>query len=44
VVGNRSLGTELMKVLAADIGEPEKDLIVGANIRRLVEAGQGRTR
>ncbi|MCB1093510.1 MAG: amidohydrolase family protein [Verrucomicrobiae bacterium] len=33
----RSLGTELGKVIGAEIGEPEKRLILGENYRRLLE-------
>ena len=35
---SRSLGTELSKVVAADIAEKEKRLILGENYRRLVRA------
>lgn len=34
---SRSLGTELSKVIAADISEAEKKLILGENFRRLIQ-------
>ncbi|HRJ09080.1 MAG TPA: amidohydrolase family protein [Prosthecobacter sp.] len=37
---SRSLGTELGKVLFADIGEEEKKLILGGNFRRLLGMGR----
>lgn len=36
---SRSLGTELSKVLGADVSEPNKQLILGANYRRLLGVG-----
>ncbi|MCB1236127.1 MAG: amidohydrolase family protein [Verrucomicrobiae bacterium] len=36
----RSLGTELGKVIGAEIDEPEKRLILGENYRRLIDAAR----